>query len=123
MGMLGDYLDGLTDEQRDRVIRAMEWRPRAILYQDGARCLVGHVQDAQPHPRTLWEPHDDYSILTFFDISQPHDEPLEVGMMFDKLCERFGTERVVRAVKKRAAQGMTTEALESENPKLTEVLT
>jgi hypothetical protein len=39
-----------------------------------------------------------------------------IGAYFDKLCERFGLERIVRCVKKRAAKGNRPDEIVDEQP-------
>lgn len=45
MGILGAYLDGLSDGARDRVIEAQDWCIAAVTGAGDARCLVGHAED------------------------------------------------------------------------------
>lgn len=48
MGIMGRYIDLLPDGAKDRLIRAQDWCPAALVGPDGARCLVGHAEDWQP---------------------------------------------------------------------------
>lgn len=96
MGMLGNYIDGLTPEQKDRVIEAQEWTNGELLDLSGrsnARCLIGHAKDMQPG-MLCFTTDEEWQAL--------HGNG--VGIRFDRACGRFGKERVIQAAKKRAAK-------------------
>lgn len=97
MGIVGDYLDRLPDELRDRVIRAQGWRTNVFVDRgSGERCLIGHAE-GDDAGREWIEGTNALHELPFFSR-------MGIGFQFDKLCERFGKDRVVRAVKARAAK-------------------
>lgn len=89
MGMLGRYIDGLTEEQKDRVIEAQNWCSNVGLNEHGERCLVGHVHNFLA---------DVLMVLAVFD------EYWTVGPWFDALVSRYSKDHIVRAIKARAAK-------------------
>jgi hypothetical protein len=50
MGLLGRYIDGLSDRARDRLLEAQDWCVAELVGPDGARCLVGHAEDWRSLP-------------------------------------------------------------------------
>lgn len=95
--MLGRIIDELPDEARDRLVRAQNWTygewTNAI---DNSRCFVMHVQD-------------DEAIIDAFRQHHRVLPPCAVEdtvLQFDKLCRRFGKDRIVRAIKKRAGANL-----------------
>lgn len=120
MEPLYEYVDGLPDEARDRIVTGRFWRAGAMLYRDGARCLVGHVANVQASDVTAWAKDLEGREFgcVFFDESEvrAYDPMLgrgRVHILFDGVCIEFGEDRVVRAIKLRAA------AATSANPSLT----
>lgn len=93
---IGTWIDGLTDNQRDNIITATQWREGWYLYDDGARCLVGHVADVEATAFSC----DGMAIM---DSSQA-GATNAIEDRFDRLVDRFGLTRVVRAIKARAAR-------------------
>lgn len=87
MGMLGRYIDGLTDEQKDRIIQAQEWAAAQNKAFGGRnpRCLVEQAQG-------------------FVGCAVNNTDYFIYGMRFDMACGRFGIKRIVRACKLRAAK-------------------
>lgn len=89
--MIGHYLLSLTEEQEDRVLTTrlayapMYWRA------DGCRCLVGTVADVKSPS----------FIHTNAETMRAVWEDGSVGGTFDKLCRRFGEERVNAAIRNR----------------------
>jgi hypothetical protein len=92
--MLGLYIDGRTDEQRDRIIEGQRWCIQAIEDHKHARCLVGHVVGGGAGWRALYNGWN-VSVASL----------LPIGNRFDDLCRRFGMDRIVRCCKLRAAKG------------------
>lgn len=45
MGIMGRYIDQLSDAAKDRLIRAQDWCVAELVGPDGGRCLVGHAED------------------------------------------------------------------------------
>lgn len=98
MGKVARYIDGLTDEQRDRIIRAQEWGWGACAVNEKRRdpdnpmwfgCLVEQA----------WGNWDEASQTREFH---------SIGLGgFDSLVLRFGLDRIVRACKARAARANT----------------
>lgn len=86
MGMLGRYIDGLTEEQKDKVIQAQEWRTGSMGVAQGPRCLMGHAKGI----------YEDVQGDPFYGI--------RLGVTFDSACRRFGQQRIVRACKLRASK-------------------
>lgn len=85
---MGRYIDGLTDVERDRLVIAQNWANWTPY--GGNRCLVAHAQDAD---------HVDYLELGCDYDGSPADA-------FDSAVERFGIDRVVRAIKLRASASL-----------------
>ncbi len=81
---MGQYIDGLTDEQRDRLVEAQGWNSGTP--EDGNRCLVAHAQDVDKVD------HGEFGGYT--EGAPP--------FIFDTAVDRFGIDRVVRAIKLRA---------------------
>jgi hypothetical protein len=88
--MIGKWIDGLTDEQRDRIIEATEWRECCgYMLNDQPVCVLSHAYDVQEFVHICTRiPHELYP----------------VGDRFDRLCIRRGLDRIVRACKMRAAR-------------------
>lgn len=88
--MLGKWIDGLTEGSKDRIIEAQRWCSEAIYESHtNSYCLVGHVYGGTEG--------------VLFDagvelVSQT------TGRCFDRLVQRFGLPRLVRACKLRAAK-------------------
>lgn len=84
MGLLGRWIDSLTDEERDRIVEAQGWGFGWFggCYGD-RRCLVEQVDPGVSY-RPITE--SEWAVVTRFDV----------------LCDRFGLDRIVRAVKLRA---------------------
>jgi hypothetical protein len=58
MGVLGRYIDSLSDAARDRVIEAQIWCAGDVLASRGeGRCLLGHAEDWVPLAvqATVWQ--------------------------------------------------------------------
>lgn len=102
--MLGRYLDALDAEARDRVIEAQVWGTGSISQP----CLVRHSEGGyggvercfritDRARRFEWRAGELRSDFQFRDLDN-------VGYRFDRLCRRFGMDRVVRACKLRAAK-------------------
>ena len=111
--MLGKWIDGLTDEQRDRIVMAQDWRPFAHLYSDGARCLVGHAKGCRIEDAAEWM--DSFS---FPGLRKANDavavNELGIENRFDNLTRRVGVGGAVRLVKVRACA-----TIPIEQPKVT----
>lgn len=104
--MLGLWIDSLTDDDRDAILRHPDPTYGGDLYWDLDRecgCLVGTVLNARhPHVRPL------RASLPEFEVERPCGELMElrdVGHRFPELTARFGARRVWRACKQRAAKG------------------
>lgn len=115
MGAMGRYIDSLDDEKRDRLIKAQQWVAWVRRDGMGGGCLVGHAEDDAAN--RFHKTFKDGSI-----VSPETATPLIAAarkmnytafkMMRRKLpwasfnlaTERFGIERVVRAIKQRAAR-------------------
>ncbi|MEM7416816.1 MAG: hypothetical protein AAF389_15020 [Gemmatimonadota bacterium] len=99
--MIGLWIDGLTPEQRDRIIEGQGWTTSESHYvdPDGCRCLVGHVDG--------WQNDDEVP-----DVDSDEDaiwgldgRPNFIACRYPDLVKRFGVDRVVRVIKQRAAKG------------------
>lgn len=112
MGKVGRWIDGLSHDEKDRVVRATAWGTVDDLttLKEPARCIVSHAQglvseDGRPLSHIEGE---DYG---------------RTGCRFDRLCDRFGLERIVRACKQRAAATMSDEVERKALPPAREVVT
>ena len=106
--MIGLWLDGLGDVERDRVIEAQGWCFAGWNDGAGNRCLLSHACDLHI-----------YRDGTGFFYPSPEDHAVisshqRVWSRYDDLCARFGKDRVVRAIKARAARGVTSKVMEEE---------
>lgn len=92
MAPLYDYVDRLTDEQRDRVLTATDFINGAWFDGEGGGCLVGHASGAvEFHQRTR-------RTGDALDMTRCTDHGC-VPTHFDHACEAFGVERTVAAIK------------------------
>ena len=98
--MIGKWIDGLSDEQRDRIVSATEWgfsrvpmgHPDSFDSATGKWCLMAHAEG-----RSNGWMRDEKTGMA------------DPAHRFDELCERFGLARIVRAIKARAAATTTAE--------------
>lgn len=109
MGAMGRYIDGLDDASRDRLIEAQGWRALTLQDGQGNGCLMGNA-------RGLGQRHNLQVVVglawieatggfaTVYDDSR-RDCRQHPAAAFNYSCLRFGKDRVVRAIKKRAARG------------------
>ena len=71
MGIVANYLDHLTEAQRDRVIEAKEWTWDFVDADNpSCRCLVGHAEDYVERDevgRWNFRPTDETSGLVYLD--------------------------------------------------------
>lgn len=88
--MIGKWIDGLTDVQKDRIIEGQGWCPQ-IIEMGHSRCLVGHAIGGLAAWREIVNTGD-------------HRSFAGIGTHFDDLVVRFGLDRIVRACKLRAAK-------------------
>ncbi len=93
MGIVGRYIDALSDEQRDNVIEADGFGYGQMWDDEGRGCLVAVAEVVVGAPIAM-------------PIAQRFcNEGQLVGCTFDNLCYRFGKARIVAACKARAAIG------------------
>lgn len=89
MGKLGRWIDGLSDEQKDRVVRTQSWfwqfhdNPG---YHRGKYCIAGAAFDLD-------------------DTYLARRRHKAAAVQYDRLCRRFPGDRIVRACKQRAVKG------------------
>lgn len=105
MGLLGRYVDSLPDPARDRIIRSQEWRavPGSPASCPPVDLAEGRTGQARHRPRPFARSWRRLARLARFG-------PRSYGRIrerFDRACRRFGEERVVRALKLRAAREFT----------------
>lgn len=129
MGLIGEYIDGLSEEARSRIVRAQNWMPGALDEPDGSgRCLLGHAADVEAVEVETECALFDADLVTHSvrardrralpDGAADAFEAVhhDVGYRFDGLCERLGTEEAVRLVKRRAGwtppEELTSEPVE-----------
>ena len=110
--MIGRYLDLLARhgfwDAIDRVIEAQKLATGRVIQDNGDRCLVGHAED--------WRGSLGLGLTNDERIVQLRCATLDseyktgnysartVAKTFDRLCFRFGRERVVRLIKQRAGK-------------------
>lgn len=101
MGLVGRYIDSLTDEQRDRIVEAEMFSPELRHWwsrRDGCGCIVGTAE-------AMWN----HTMLDENFADYPVDEHSEnAGIRVHHLAVRFGHDRVVRACKLRAGAKVLT---------------
>ena len=108
MGIVGKYLDALSDEQRDRVIEAKSWTSCWVDDKDGdCRCLVGHAEDmGWVDEQQVQRDPVEGTRLVVTGLLPRHLHPVAyVGFKVPRMFARFGKDRIVRACKARAAKG------------------
>ena len=96
MGLCGKYLDALSDEQRDRVIEAVDIHDGLSFFSHGCACLVGTTEMVDLHDTTT----DPINQLIHEQTGRIHFP----SSWFPILCRRFGKARIVRLCKARAAK-------------------
>ena len=108
MGVVGNYLDALSDKQRDRVIEAKDWTWAFLDSDDpSCRCLVGHAEDYAENAGTpvardrALLPDGEWACLE----KSKYGRNLPVYNQVPLLFERFGKDRIVALCKARAAKG------------------
>lgn len=100
MGMLGRFIDGLTPQQKDRVIEAQTfwWLYKAnregLTADQGCGCLI----DTALARRNAFVEYGEERV----HYGASHRRFLSIE--FDRLIRRFGPERIIRACKMRAAK-------------------
>ena len=95
--MIGHYLLTLTPKQEDRVLTMPMGRAPSFIADNGCRCLVGTVQDFD-HDRARQE------VLRLWDGYRqrpPGSRRIYVGAWYDRLCARFGDQRINAAIRQR----------------------
>lgn len=120
MGAMGRYIDGLSDGARDRLIAAPAWLTDELVDGCGAGCLRGHAEGLAATGMSMNElraAHKDlesYKRLVDVDAARwffrfPVVPPFARNRAnpagaYNRSVERFGLDRVVRAIKLRAAR-------------------
>jgi len=91
--MIGLWIDGLTDEERDRIVVGQLWDRGGASEDkpDAPMCVMQHAYGHEAYWEAYWDEGDEES-----------GTELHVAYRFDDLVRRFGIDRVVRAIKKRA---------------------
>lgn len=103
MGVIGRYIDAISDVQRDRIVEAQGWCWEFTNFDDPAcHCLVGHAEACddvgQPTERAIDARGREMMMMRSFS-----GEP--VFLRFMTLRRRFRMDRIVRLCKTRAAKG------------------
>lgn len=106
MGIIGRYLDSLTDEQRDRVIQHPDPTHNGRAWHNGTcGCLVGEAEEAPDGFRDIidWSPAAKawYSRIVRIPYARA------AGHRFPRLTNRVGAPEAWRIVKARAARRNT----------------
>ncbi len=104
---MGQYIDSLNDEQRDRIVEGMDWEGDNGVFVgiDGCRCLVGHAED--------WWHKGTHQIPRDRTESFRTHRGRAVWNQYPRALRRFGLGRVVRAIKLRAGASIVLQ----ENPR------
>lgn len=108
--MLGRYIDMLPPEAKDRIIENQSWCRASFVSDDGARCLVAAAEwwELLPDGQLVVRDGEVQEIRGRFEASyRPGGESRlwrTIDRQFDLLTRRFGMERIVRAIKQRAAR-------------------
>ena len=105
MGIVGKYIDALSDEQRDKIVEAKDMHAGKWGWWDGgcgclvatAEMTVGEYETPPVTVRVSPKVPDYYATRDWRAFCPQH--------AFPRLCERFGKDRIVRLCKERAAKG------------------
>ncbi len=101
--MLGKWIDSLSDAQRDNVVTAMGWGYGIRIYFRGRRRSVSECSDLYHHESYAAHLGRRCLVDNAFDRDGAWEHVhVDIPTQFDLLCNRFGMERVVRAIKARA---------------------
>lgn len=115
MGIVGRYIDMLSDNQRDRVIEAKDWTPAFVDDDDPTcRCLVGHAED---YDEKYHFPRDPMLLpdgTAARRTRNTYGNQEEVFIRVPSLFIRFGKDRIVAACKARAAEGNRAHEIRAE---------
>jgi hypothetical protein len=108
---MGQYIDGLTDEQKDRLVTAEHFNDGWDWWSSGCGCLKGTAEKMDSV--ATWGPLN----ADVLRIHNAHDGdvPFSVApswLRYPMAVERFGKARVVRAIKLRAGAAVPTEQRE-----------
>lgn len=120
MGAMARYIDGLSGDARDRLIQAQTWIAHALVDGYGGGCLRGHAEGLASLGKTMdelreWHRRDPAGLNAARDITaaewffrfpiHAHVGRANPADAFNAAVDRFGMERIVRAIKQRAAKG------------------
>lgn len=126
MGAMGRYLAALPERARDRLISAPSWISYRMVDGEGGGCLRGHaeglacrmesIETLRAHhekdKRGPWRDTEAAKVFLAFPLFSWDDRANPAGA-FNSATDRFGMDRVVRAIKLRAARlnGTSPEAI------------
>jgi len=110
--MIGRAMEKWPSVALRRVVDAPieAWSTREFALFEGTRCLVGHAAGMRPNYRVE-------DIDRAFELLKGG---WKVPFGFDKLCDRFGLPRMVRAVKIRALKVLDARAASEAAPSSTD---
>ncbi len=102
--MIGLYLDLLPHAARRRIVTARRWTTRAYADACGGHCLLGHAENWGWDGR---RPSANEVNFETFSLrrragNDPWNHPPLLAHRFDRLCERYGTDRVAGWIRARA---------------------
>lgn len=104
MGLLGNYVDGLPDTAKDRIIRAQDWCAEGVPDDSSSmQSLLGHAEGYGPRGKWAagWSERASLRASRLWRFGPSSRS--RIGGRFTRACYRFGRERTVRALKLRAA--------------------
>jgi hypothetical protein len=103
--MLGRYLDALPARARERIGVAQAWCMTDYTAAEGARCLLGHAEDWKRTEEEACPACGDPDVVDCRRVAGDDvlNWPPLIGMRYDRLTVRCGTERAVMLLKLRVA--------------------
>ena len=104
MGIIGRYLDALPDDATDRIIRAQEW---GDTWDGHCRRLldpVAHAEARAPEERGAVGGPLRWCLRTMLLCELGPFSRRRIRIRFARAVRRAGRERIVRAIKLRAAE-------------------
>lgn len=93
-----EYIAGLDDDGRDRVLTAQAWTLGSFVDLDGSRCLAGHGENLRFNAKGFICSD---SSSGWLNLGQRH---VDVGHAFDRVARHTSPDRVVAFCKRRAAR-------------------
>lgn len=107
--MLGRIIDELPNEAKTQLVRDQKWTTGAYYDDDGNRCFYGQLMPIVSKWRIDtpdWFRQTMRRIGVWNDKMRTVTHPRATPGWFDRLCQRFGKDRIVRLIKQRAGESL-----------------